>query len=280
MESPGSRAPAPASGARCRWRSPPRATSSPRPPAMKSISFRWRRKLPRRRDASCLILRPMRTTPTDGRAGRADRGQARRYHRRSSMPYIISRPAAQRVLDAPNFTHVRGQIVRQSSIGLCPLADFACASAVQGHIAVVASVTSASGWPATAAYGASKAALNNLAESPRSDFDKLNIRIHVLNPGFVDTPLTGRTVFAMPALTPGAQIARWHGRLRRSEPADLDHFPAPLPMTPQVPAHLLKPLLRLRQHQPGDGPAQAPASRANKRGLRSSRGILVSGSAR
>ena len=52
-----------------------------------------------------------------------------------------------------------------------------------GHIVVVASVTSYFGWPATAAYGASKAALNNIAEALKYDFDKLNIRIQVMNPG-------------------------------------------------------------------------------------------------
>ena len=60
----------------------------------------------------------------------------------------------------------------------------------RGHVVVVASVTGYFGWPATAAYGGSKAALNNMAESLKYDFDKLNIRIQVMNPGFVDTPLT------------------------------------------------------------------------------------------
>jgi NAD(P)-dependent dehydrogenase (short-subunit alcohol dehydrogenase family) len=35
---------------------------------------------------------------------------------------------------------------------------------------------------------ASKAALNNIAESLKYDFDKLGIRIQVMNPGFVATP--------------------------------------------------------------------------------------------
>ena len=48
----------------------------------------------------------------------------------------------------------------------------------------------------------SKAALNNIAESLKYDFDKLGIRIQVMNPGFVATPLTAKNNFAMPALMP------------------------------------------------------------------------------
>src|SRR3954469_18259307 len=40
----------------------------------------------------------------------------------------------------------------------------------RGHVVVVASVTSYFGWPATAAYGGSKAALNSIAESLKYDF--------------------------------------------------------------------------------------------------------------
>jgi NAD(P)-dependent dehydrogenase (short-subunit alcohol dehydrogenase family) len=70
----------------------------------------------------------------------------------------------------------------------------------RGQIAFVASVTGFFGMPSTAAYGASKAALANMAESLKFDFDKLNIRIQVINPGFVDTPLTRKNTFRMPAL--------------------------------------------------------------------------------
>lgn len=70
----------------------------------------------------------------------------------------------------------------------------------QGHVAIVASVSGYFGWPSTAAYGGSKAALTNMAESLKYDFDKMNIRIQVINPGFINTPLTEKTAFRMPAL--------------------------------------------------------------------------------
>ena len=43
----------------------------------------------------------------------------------------------------------------------------------RGHVVVVGSVTSYFGWPTAAAYGATKAALNNMAEALKYDFDKL-----------------------------------------------------------------------------------------------------------
>src|SRR5690606_18900314 len=70
----------------------------------------------------------------------------------------------------------------------------------RGHIAITGSVTAYFGLPSAAAYGATKAALNNMAEALRFDFEKMNIRIQIMNPGFVKTPLTHGASFPMPAL--------------------------------------------------------------------------------
>lgn len=70
----------------------------------------------------------------------------------------------------------------------------------RGHIAIVGSVTAYGGLPLASAYGASKAALNNMAAALKFDFDKMNIRIQMFNPGFIDTPLTKNNKFHMPAL--------------------------------------------------------------------------------
>lgn len=70
----------------------------------------------------------------------------------------------------------------------------------QGQVAFVASVTAYGGLPTSAAYGATKAALNNMAESLKFDFDKMGIHTQVVNPGFVDTPATADNDFTMPAL--------------------------------------------------------------------------------
>jgi NAD(P)-dependent dehydrogenase (short-subunit alcohol dehydrogenase family) len=74
----------------------------------------------------------------------------------------------------------------------------------RGQVVLVGSATSWFGLPLAAAYGSSKTALNRMAESLRHDFVKLNIRIQVVNPGFVETPLTE----GLEVATPGMMSAR------------------------------------------------------------------------
>lgn len=71
-----------------------------------------------------------------------------------------------------------------------------------GHIAVVASLAGYRGLPTAAAYGATKAALINMCEALKLDCDALGIKLQLVNPGFVATPLTARNEFAMPFLIP------------------------------------------------------------------------------
>ncbi|MFS2149720.1 SDR family NAD(P)-dependent oxidoreductase [Rhizobium sp. Rhizsp42] len=77
----------------------------------------------------------------------------------------------------------------------------------QGQIAIVSSVTGYGGLPTGAAYGATKAALINMAESLKFDLDKMGIRIQLINPGFVDTPATRKNEFPMPSLVPVDEAA-------------------------------------------------------------------------
>jgi NAD(P)-dependent dehydrogenase (short-subunit alcohol dehydrogenase family) len=71
-----------------------------------------------------------------------------------------------------------------------------------GHVVLVGSISAWFGWPTTAAYGASKAAINVMAQALKYDLDKINVRIQVANPGFVNTPLLQlqQTASMMPAL--------------------------------------------------------------------------------
>jgi len=69
-----------------------------------------------------------------------------------------------------------------------------------GRIAVVSSVAGYRGLPSSAAYGASKAALINMCEALKFDLDKTGVRIQLIDPGFVRTPLTDRNPFRMPFL--------------------------------------------------------------------------------
>ncbi|WP_315920127.1 SDR family NAD(P)-dependent oxidoreductase [Mesorhizobium sp. SP-1A] len=78
----------------------------------------------------------------------------------------------------------------------------------RGHIVMVGSISAYFGWPTTAAYGATKAAINAIAESLKFDFDKIGIRIQVMNPGFIDTPLTRASGVRLPALMPAPVAAK------------------------------------------------------------------------
>lgn len=70
----------------------------------------------------------------------------------------------------------------------------------RGHIVIVASVAGYRGLPRAVAYGPTKAALNNLAETLRSELGPRGITVSVVNPGFVDTPMTRDNPFPMPGM--------------------------------------------------------------------------------
>ena len=78
----------------------------------------------------------------------------------------------------------------------------------QGHISLVSSVAGFRGLPQSLAYGPTKAALNNLAETLYLDLQPHGLGVSVINPGFVETPLTAQNEFHMPALISPQQAAR------------------------------------------------------------------------
>ena len=69
-----------------------------------------------------------------------------------------------------------------------------------GQISIVSSVAGYRGLPNSSGYGPSKAALTNFAESIYFDFKKYNVKISVISPGFIKTPLTDKNEFKMPFL--------------------------------------------------------------------------------
>ena len=69
-----------------------------------------------------------------------------------------------------------------------------------GHISIVSSIAGYRGLPNSTGYGASKAALNNLAESLYFDFGRYNVRVSLVSPGFIKTPMTDKNEFKMPFL--------------------------------------------------------------------------------
>ena len=78
----------------------------------------------------------------------------------------------------------------------------------QGHISLVSSVAGFRGLPQSLAYGPTKAALINLAETLYLDLQPRGLGVSVINPGFVETPLTAQNEFHMPALISPQQAAQ------------------------------------------------------------------------
>ena len=76
-----------------------------------------------------------------------------------------------------------------------------------GHISLISSVAGYCGLPKGLAYGPTKAALINLAESLYVDLQDSHVGVSLVCPGFVKTSLTAQNDFAMPALLTPAQAA-------------------------------------------------------------------------
>jgi NAD(P)-dependent dehydrogenase (short-subunit alcohol dehydrogenase family) len=69
-----------------------------------------------------------------------------------------------------------------------------------GHISLISSVAGFRGLPKSLAYGPTKAALINLAEALYIDLRASHVGVSLINPGYVETPLTAGNRYAMPGL--------------------------------------------------------------------------------
>jgi short-subunit dehydrogenase len=97
-----------------------------------------------------------------------------------------------------------------------------------GHISIVSSVAAYRGLPNSSGYGPSKAALTNLTESLYFDFKKHNVRISLISPGFIKTPLTDKNEFPMPFIkTPEFAANKMFNALTKGKAFET-HFPKEL----------------------------------------------------
>ena len=94
-----------------------------------------------------------------------------------------------------------------------------------GQISIISSVAGYRGLPAAGGYCASKSALISLAESLVFDFKRFNVRISVVNPGFIKTPMTEKNKFVMPMIKTAEYAAEkmFVGLIKRN--AFEIHFP-------------------------------------------------------
>ena len=77
-----------------------------------------------------------------------------------------------------------------------------------GRLVGMSSVAGVRGLPGHAAYSSSKAACTALCESLRADLRGSDVRVTVIMPGYIDTPLTRGNPFPMPFLMQAGDFAR------------------------------------------------------------------------
>jgi len=69
-----------------------------------------------------------------------------------------------------------------------------------GQISIISSVAGYRGLPAAGAYCASKSALISFTESLYFEMKRINVRVSLVNPGFIKTPMTDLNDFPMPMI--------------------------------------------------------------------------------
>ena len=69
-----------------------------------------------------------------------------------------------------------------------------------GQISIISSVAGYRGLPAAGAYCASKSALTSYAESLHFEMKRKNVRVSLISPGFIKTPMTDQNDFPMPMI--------------------------------------------------------------------------------
>ena len=77
--------------------------------------------------------------------------------------------------------------------------DYFC-NKKNGQISIISSVAGYRGLPAAGAYCASKSALTSFVESFHFEMKRKNVRVSLVSPGFIKTPMTDQNDFPMPMI--------------------------------------------------------------------------------
>lgn len=96
----------------------------------------------------------------------------------------------------------------------------------RGHIVLIGSLAGFRGLPGAIGYGASKAALMHLGETIYADLRATDVRVQVINPGFIKTRLTDKNDFKMPFIQTPEKAAQEVMNAMQSG-RFLTSFPAP-----------------------------------------------------
>lgn len=97
----------------------------------------------------------------------------------------------------------------------------------QGQVAIMSSIAGYRGWPGAPAYCASKAAVKTYGESLRIEAARHGVRVNVICPGFVKSPMTDVNQFPMPFLMSAQKAA---GIIQRGLRKNRGRIAFPLPM--------------------------------------------------
>lgn len=116
-----------------------------------------------------------------------------------------------------------------------------------GQIAIISSIAGYRGLPSAPAYSASKACVKAWGEALRGWLKTDNIKVNVVCPGFIKTPLTDVNVFKMPFLMQPDKAAKIIQKgIKKNKP--IIAFPLPMAFgawfMSAMPACIIHPLLR------------------------------------